>query len=277
MPGNALYTFKFAFTVEVSVLEYILHEADGDGKARNYLLSIQRFDFIITLVTIEHVLQSLLPLTHFYKPNNVTSWRHQRKQIVSSPSCNKSGQITRCGIHYRRHCGIGGEIWSSTEQSVLENKYTAKMFPLTHHVSTWRGQFTNQSWTICCRKWTRDCQWLHVTTWLSTSHGNNWCIWPQKEQSSCTKCSKMTCLKISVNYKMKLSLEDMIGIMNVADTLDNMVQDINPDLNPSMYTAVVILMVMSVSTFTTERSFSAMRRLMNYLRSTMTFVSSVIK
>ena len=58
--------------------------------------------------------------------------------------------------------------------------------------------------------------------------------------------------------------------MNVADTLDIMVQDINPDLNPNMYTAVIILMVISVSTVTTERSFSAMRRLMNYLRSTMT-------
>ena len=38
---NTLYTFK-------SALEYL--EADGDGKSRNYLLSIQRLDFIITLV-----------------------------------------------------------------------------------------------------------------------------------------------------------------------------------------------------------------------------------
>ena len=39
---NALYTFK-------SALEYL--EDDGDGKTRNYLLSTQRFDFIITLIT----------------------------------------------------------------------------------------------------------------------------------------------------------------------------------------------------------------------------------
>ena len=80
----------------------------------------------------------------------------------------------------------------------------------------------------------------------------------------------MTCLKISVNYRMKLSLEGKIGIMNVADTLDNTVQDINPDLKPNMYTAVIILVVMSVSTVTTERSFRAMRHLMNYLPSTVT-------
>ena len=41
------------------------HEADGDGKARSYLTSITKFDFIITLVTIEHVLQSVLPLSTF--------------------------------------------------------------------------------------------------------------------------------------------------------------------------------------------------------------------
>ena len=75
----------------------------------------------------------------------------------------------------------------------------------------------------------------------------------------------MICLEVGVNYKMKLSLEG-----NVADTLDNTVHDISPDLNPNMYTAVIILMVMSVSTVTTERSFSATRRLINYLRSTMT-------
>ena len=53
-------------------------------------------------------------------------------------------------------------------------------------------------------------------------------------------------------------------------TLDDTIQEINQDLYPNIYTAVVILMVMSVSTATAERSFSAMRRLKNYLRSTMT-------
>jgi len=45
------------------------------------------------------------------------------------------------------------------------------------------------------------------------------------------------------------------------DTLDNTIQDI---------TAVIILMVMYVSTATAERSFSAMKRLKNYLRTATT-------
>ena len=61
--ANALYTLKSALTVVVTALEYL--ETDGDGKARSYLTSITKFDFIITLVTIEHVLQSVLPLSTF--------------------------------------------------------------------------------------------------------------------------------------------------------------------------------------------------------------------
>ena len=60
---NALCIFKSAFTDVVAALGYL--EEDGDGKVRRYLLSITNVDFIITLVTIEHVLQSLLPLTTF--------------------------------------------------------------------------------------------------------------------------------------------------------------------------------------------------------------------
>ncbi len=54
--ANALYTFKSALTVVVTALEYLA--TDGDGKARSYAISIQKFDFIVTLVTVEHVLQS---------------------------------------------------------------------------------------------------------------------------------------------------------------------------------------------------------------------------
>ena len=52
-----------AFTVVVSARGYL--EADRDGEVQNYLLSVQRFDFIVTLVTTEHGLESLLPLTTF--------------------------------------------------------------------------------------------------------------------------------------------------------------------------------------------------------------------
>ena len=47
------------FAVALSALEYL--KADGDGKA--WMLSMLRFYFIIILVTIEDILQRLIPLT----------------------------------------------------------------------------------------------------------------------------------------------------------------------------------------------------------------------
>ena len=60
--ANDLYTFRSAFTAVVSALEYL--EADGNGKAWSYMLSMQRY-FIITSVTVEHVVKRLLPRTTF--------------------------------------------------------------------------------------------------------------------------------------------------------------------------------------------------------------------
>ena len=52
---------------------------------------------------------------------------------------------------------------------------------------------------------------------------------------------------------------------DILDTLDNTVEI----LYPNIYRALAILLTMPVSTATAERSFSAMRRLKPYLRSTM--------
>ena len=52
-------------------------------------------------------------------------------------------------------------------------------------------------------------------------------------------------------------------MMNVAERpnpLDDTIQEINPVLYSNIYTAVVILLVKSVSTVPAERSFSVMRR-----------------
>ena len=80
------------FTVVVSALEYL--EGDRDGKARNYLLSIQRFYFVIILVTMEHVLESVLrSLTKFLQAKLCDFVEKQRKQSLSYPSYNNIGQI----------------------------------------------------------------------------------------------------------------------------------------------------------------------------------------
>lgn len=51
--------------------------------------------------------------------------------------------------------------------------------------------------------------------------------------------------------------------------LGETVASINPDLYPGIYTVLTILLTMPASSATAERSFSVMRRVKSYLRSTM--------
>ena len=94
-------SFKSAFTAVVAALGYL--EEDGDGKAGRYFLSMKDVDFTITLVNIEHFLQSLLPLTTFL----------QIKQ------CN----VCQRGNHYTRPAAAGEadtEVWNALFDSAVE-------------------------------------------------------------------------------------------------------------------------------------------------------------
>ncbi|CAC5367314.1 unnamed protein product [Mytilus coruscus] len=61
--ADSLYTFRVAFPVIISALEHL--RQDGDDKAGQFLAAISRFEFIIGLVTTEHILQSIVHLTTF--------------------------------------------------------------------------------------------------------------------------------------------------------------------------------------------------------------------
>ena len=60
--ADSLYTFRVSFPV-VHALEQL--QQDGDEKARQYLAAILRFEFIITLVSAEHILKSSVHLSTF--------------------------------------------------------------------------------------------------------------------------------------------------------------------------------------------------------------------
>ena len=66
-------------------------------------------------------------------------------------------------------------------------------------------------------------------------------------------------------WKARCQLNIDAPLSTIADTLS----DTNADLYPNVCTCLHILLSMPVSTATAERSFSAMRRLKTYLRSTM--------
>ncbi|CAC5399410.1 unnamed protein product [Mytilus coruscus] len=67
--SELLYTFLTAFKVIVDSLDNI--EQHGDSKARSYACSIKKFDFIITLVATQSILQPLVPLSEMLQRKSV--------------------------------------------------------------------------------------------------------------------------------------------------------------------------------------------------------------
>ncbi|MCG7879675.1 MAG: hAT family dimerization domain-containing protein [Candidatus Thiodiazotropha endolucinida] len=61
-----------------------------------------------------------------------------------------------------------------------------------------------------------------------------------------------------------------MAVDNLPATLGDALKAINQQLYPNVYTCLVVLITMLVATATAERSFSVMRRVKTYLRSTMT-------
>ena len=136
-----------------------IFEADGDGKARNNFLSMQRFYFIVTLVTIERVLQSLLSLKQNYKSNNVTSWRQQKKQSLSSPSYSKRGQVQRCGIRYMKALWTWQQYSKFNRTSHAGKQRHREKVPADTPYQYWNMavQVDLPFMDHCCRKLTHDC------------------------------------------------------------------------------------------------------------------------
>ena len=67
--SESLFTFLTAFKVVVDSLENL--EQQGDSKARSYACSIKKFDFIITLVAAQSILQPLVPLSEMLQSKTV--------------------------------------------------------------------------------------------------------------------------------------------------------------------------------------------------------------
>ncbi|CAC5404223.1 unnamed protein product [Mytilus coruscus] len=67
--SESLHTFLTAFKVITDSLENL--EQHGDSKARSYACSIKKFDFIITLVAAQSILQPLVPVSEMLQRKSV--------------------------------------------------------------------------------------------------------------------------------------------------------------------------------------------------------------
>ena len=100
---DALATFKTAFPVMVSALEYL--QTNGDSKLGVHLSAILRFDFILPLVVCSHILQAVVPIT----------------AMLQSISCDLIEAVHECQTLIRHFETERNEI------SVYNTKYMTKL------------------------------------------------------------------------------------------------------------------------------------------------------
>ena len=67
--ADSLYTFRTAFAVVVSALETL--KADHDDKAAQCMNAILRFEFIVSLVVVEHILSSTVAITNYLQKPDI--------------------------------------------------------------------------------------------------------------------------------------------------------------------------------------------------------------
>lgn len=86
-----MITFKKCYNVIIDALEEF--SEDGDAKERSYICSIKQFDFLIALVTSEHVLTPLDPLSAVYslqgKTQDFMEAAKESKTVISMRSAER--------------------------------------------------------------------------------------------------------------------------------------------------------------------------------------------
>ncbi|CAG2257347.1 unnamed protein product [Mytilus edulis] len=185
--ADSLYTFRVALPVIVSALEHL--RQDGDDKAGQFLAAISRFEFIIELVTTEHILQSIVHLITYLQ--------------------KFTGRLLDNSDRFQGQNLIPARLeWLTAE--CIDKLYETYRHDLTDNQGTFNSEV--QRWQ---RRW-----------------------------SSPDVIEKPKSLKASLSVT-------------------------NKELYPSIFAIFAILVTMPVTTSTTERSFSSLRRLKTYLRSTM--------
>ena len=272
--ANSLYTFKTAFPVVVDSLQVL--ENEGDTKARAYRCSILKFDFIISLIVVEHIMQSLIPLT----------------KMLQLKSCDlvEAARESKVLIEQLRAERNDGTVFEALYAAAVELAQASGVAP-TKPRTVGRQQNRENHPADTIPDYWRRALYLPFMDHLSTQledrllSGQARFLAQYLIPSQLENLDDATIQRLYDEYhadfnilhddflceirrwKTRWSLEEL---QDRPTELTETLRSTNAELYPSVYKALVILATMPVSTATAERSFSIMRRLKNYLRSTMT-------
>ena len=271
--ADSLYTFRVAFPVIVSALEHL--RQDGDDKAGQFLAAISRFEFIIGLVTTEHILQSIVHLTTY----------------LQSKSCDLVEAVRECKLIIDQLSDERNDdsVWDALFDKAVTMADTIEVLPSMPRRIGRQVNRANHPADTPSQYWKRAlyCPFLDYFIAELTGRlldnsdrfqGQN--LIPARLEWLTAECID----KLYETYRHDLT--DNQGTFNSEvqrwqrrwsspdviekpKSLKASLSVTNKELYPSIFAIFAILVTMPVTTSTTERSFSSLRRLKTYLRSTM--------
>lgn len=268
--SDALFTFRAALEVVVETLG-VLSE-DGDTKARSYKSAVENFDFIVSLVSAEHVLMTCTALSKVLQDTQLDLLiATEEAEIVISMLQNERND---------------DEVWDAVFQRACDLAQRLDVRPRTPRQAGRQVHRENVAADNVSQYWKRAMYLPFLDHLLQELRDR--LITPQErfvaEYLIPSKLAAFDDAKSDrILHEYRGDISDPVEYENevarwkvrwtnantkpdtLTGTLDNTVQQ----LYPNIYRILSILLTMPVSTATAERSFSAMRRIKNYLRSTM--------
>ncbi|XP_060063626.1 zinc finger MYM-type protein 1-like [Ylistrum balloti] len=271
--ADALHTFKASFSVIVSSLEALKN--DGDDKAGGRLAAILRFEFIIGLVVTEHILSGTVALSNH----------------LQSVDCDLMEAATECRtvISMLRNERADDDVWNKLFDQAVGVAAEYGIQPCVPRQTGRQQQRANyqipdprQYWKVSLFLVFLDHLITELETRLLDSEGRFKAetLFPRNlqqltddivnavfdafEVDLSDKASYLTEVRRWRTRWVAIPLKDRPrGLCEILDRTSR-------DLYPNIRNIFSVLLSMPTSTASAERSFSSMRRIKTYLRTTMT-------
>lgn len=274
--ADALNTFQSSYiTVVEALADLCLHY--GDSKAGAYRIAIMQFGFIVCLVAIEHVLSGLMPLS----------------KMLQNKSCDLIEAVKEANVITRQVTDERNDpaVWDVLYAKAVEMAEAVDVQPSRPRAPNNRRQQHRQNAPAdtVSDYWKRNMYLPfvdHLVTELSDrliedgDRFNAQFLIPG-DIGNLTEDIIASIYKTFEEDLPAVDFEDFkrevsrwkvrcAGDTEVHATVGDTLAHTPRELYPNVSTCLHILLAMPVSTATAERSFSSMRRLKTYLRSTMT-------
>ena len=273
--ADLLFTFKSAFTTVCSSLED-LAQNQNDPKALNFLNAIQSFDFIVALVTTEHVLSGVAPLSLLLqkKDCDLLTASREARVVIDMLNAERADPM----------------VWDALYAVAVDLANKVGVQPAAPRNPRRQQHRPNAPAQDPLAYWRINMYLIFVDHLVQEMQdrlvdGKERFLVERLIPKNIGALTQEDVLRIFETFRADLETDiggfqtevrrwtTMWGTTNVNQkpgTLEETIQNSNHTLYPSITLCLRIVLCMPVTTASAERAFSTMRRVKTYLRSSMT-------